>query len=236
MVDDEGRSAGEDESLRVEVLGVQRTGSTWARSLVHRNVDVPELLGGRLHRPVEPDAADAFVVIMRDPWAWLVSFYKFQLHPIFGFVDRVWNKILHPPVDRFRAFRWWDYNLLHYEQWATMLPEDRTAWLHYEQMLPDPADELAEALDHLGVPRKDPIERDTSYRKDFSSPLAKIFSPEALKASSFDPTYYTEKRYLEEYRDDHMRVLLETAQRRGLAERFERFGYDMAEDVPEPHL
>lgn len=224
------KSTPEDPDLIV-VLGVQRTGSTWLRTLLEQNVD-GDVHVQRGHSPGHDPDADAVFVIMRDPWAWLVSFYKFQLHPVHGFLDRWWNRILHPPVDQYRAYRWWNYYLLSYESWERTLSGEMSTWVHYEDLLPDPGPRLAEALDEVGVPRRDTVEDEDRYQKDFSSPLSKILSPEKLGSSSFDPSYYTEKRYLDEYRGSHMRTLLEMANKRGLAQRFERFGYDLAEDVP----
>lgn len=212
----------------IAIFARQRTGSTWLSKLLERNLDLDRVR--RYHAPQDLDA-ERFVVLMRDPWAWLVSFYRFQLHPIWGVVDRAWNRVLHPPVDRWRAFRWWDMYLLSYEHWDRELPDDRTAWLRYEDLVPDPAEPLAEALTTLGF-EVDEVSTDRTYRTDFSNPLAKILDPSELPSRSFDPSYYTEKRYLEAYRPDVMRDLLELARSRGLARRFEAFGYDLAEDVP----
>lgn len=214
---------------KIVVYARQRTGSTWLQRLLDRNVPGAEV--DRDHTFPLKDA-DAYFVLMRDPWAWLTSFYNFQLHPIWGFVDQVWNRVLHPPVDIWRAFRWWDMYLLSYELWDRELPEDRTAWLKYEDLLPDPTEALLEAADGIGVDLGDEVDHDRSYEKDFSNPLSKIFSPDVLPSSSFDPTYYTEKRYLSDYRDSHQRALYEMAVSRGIADRFEAFGYDMGEDVP----
>lgn len=215
----------------VVALGAQRTGSTWLRTLLERNVVGEDVTVRRGHSPLHETPADAYVVIMRDPWAWLVSFYEFQLHPVYGFIDKLWNKLLHPPVDRWRAYRWWNTYLMTYESWERTLPQERSAWVHYEDLLPDPRPELERVLDEVGLPRRETLEGDETYRKDFST-LGKVVSPEKLGSKTFDPTYYTEKRYLEAYRDSHMRELLEMARGRGLDDRFERFGYDLAEDVP----
>lgn len=217
----------------IVVAGVQRTGSTWLRTLLERNIVGEDITYRRVHSPVlEPDA-DAYFVIMRDPWAWLTRFYEFQLHPVFGFVDRLWNRILHPPVDRFRAFRWWNSYLLQYESWERTLPEERTAWVKYLDLLEEPEARLSAMLEATGVPHHDEVRRQQSYTKDFSSPLAKLFSPERFGSDTFDPSFYTEKEYLDDYRDSHMHELYDMAERRRLADRFERFGYDLAEDLPE---
>lgn len=223
----------QDEGPTVQVLGAQRTGSTWLETLVERNLTAGRIGQGGRHRPHDGSSADAYLVTIKDPWAWLVSFYKFQLHPVYGIVDRVWNRILHPPVDKFRAARWWNMYLLSYERWRRDLPEDRTAWLRYEELLPDPRPELGKALESVGVPHRSPLESDTVHRADFASPLAKIYSPSEARDRSFDPTYYTEKRYLDAYRPDQMRTIFAMAKNRGYVERFRALGYDLAEDLIE---
>lgn len=225
----------EDDGLKIYGLGVQRVGSTWLMSLLQENVTAEEAQFAQSHVPVQPEEGGRYVMLMRDPWAWLVSFYRFQLHPVWGWIDRAWNKIVHPPVDDFRAARWWNSYLLSYEHWEATLPEDRTVFLRYEDLIPDPDPALGEALDEIGVPRRDPVQNYREYRKDFSSPLAKVpwIKPKDLPTKTFDPTYYTEKRYLQEYRPDHMRKLYWRASKRDLPERFEHFGYDLSADVPD---
>jgi hypothetical protein len=183
-------TAGSDDGLTVCSVGVQRVGSTWLMRLLRQNLEAEPLVVNQTHVPIPPDHSDAYFVLMRDPWAWLASFYEFQLHPVFGVVDKVWNKILHPPVDDWRAARWWNTYLLSYERWETDLPEDRTVFLHYRDLLPDPNPVLGEAIDELGLQCRDPVRNERTYTKDFSSPLAKIFTPESLPSRSFYPTYY----------------------------------------------
>jgi hypothetical protein len=221
-----------EEVTGVLVVGAQRTGSTWLRTLVETNLEADAEVR-RVHAPEFDPPENRFLVIHRDPWAWLVRFYEFQRHPVHGFVDRLWNRVLHPPVDRYRAFRWWNAYLMLYELHEEILPEEHTAWIAYRDLLPDPRPRLADALDEAKVPRQDELEGYEGYTKDFSSPLAKLFSPERFGSDSFDPTYYTEKRYLDDYRDSQLRDLYEMAEKRGVAERFQRLGYDLAADVPD---
>lgn len=201
---------------------VQRSGSTFVYQLLDRNGADVEWTGVGQHGPPFETEADGYVVVAKDPWAWLVSYYRYDTHPIVHLGSRLWNRLKHPPVDEYRAVRYLNYYVHAYWTWDRDLPSDRTAWVRYEDLLPDYEPELRRVADVLGLDLEEPLEApqgDVSQRRPFLDP-------------DFDPSYYTEERYLDEYSEANMEAILERTRFHGLVEPIrDLVGYDMAEAV-----
>lgn len=67
---------------QVKVHGLMRTGTNYVSALLGENLDIPVLgpeEGGWKHGPIEEADDTTVVVVVKNPYTWLESFYKWEL-------------------------------------------------------------------------------------------------------------------------------------------------------------
>lgn len=188
-----------------KVFGLQRSGTNLMVALMERNFHTHSLEIGAewKHGVVEqPDrtwngAAARFVLCVKNPYAWLVSCYRyfqaahgadgtvapqFRADPSMSFEEFVLGPSyeFETPVHRWNAM---------HRHWLGRLPPDRTAVVRHEDEVADPVAVLEAVRRKLGLRPSCPRLEGIQARVDVRATLG----------ARFDVTYYRERAYLREF-------------------------------------
>lgn len=199
-----------------------RVGSTYTRKLLElnfRNLDVVDDWKHGPHVPgVRPGSADGFVVSIKHPLSWIVSFQDYMDHPEWSVPERTWRRLKGKHFSQFRTRKWLQTYVRAYHGWLQALPEDRTVWVRYEDLLEDLEGELTalqEAFD---------LERAHDSWKD----IGRRLTPGGEEVDqTVDRSYYRDQRWLQEFADEDIEDLLANLDMKPLDEPLDILGYDV---------
>lgn len=210
-------------------FGCRRTGTTYLKAVVEANfeeVAVHNMEGGWKHGLVEPGAdVDGYLVVAKDPYAWLASMDRyFGTNPpqrlwrwIESRIDPEWHFV------KTRALLLDGY-FMKYAYWFDALEDRPHVYLRYEDLLEDLASSLGEIRDAFDLtPAGDRVE-DVDRRTESPPPKQPVGF-----GGAFDPTYYTERRYLDDLDADEVEQINEYITFHRFEPVLDRLGYELVE-------
>lgn len=188
--------------MRVKVFGLKRSGTNLVEFLLERNY-----VNVTLSRNAESGWKHTFnrvqwlygsqlpsVFVVKDVFAWLVSVWKWEnktaKQSVYGYNEAGKGALFTDFVHRGHQP----------ELWATM----NDHWLHtcnalvkYEDLLKEPEKAVENVADWLACDSGQRLEKKD---EPFIVPVGRMgTTSNELKDSAFDPTWYTEKRYMSRY-------------------------------------
>lgn len=212
----------------LHVVGCRRTGTNYLEVVLEDNFDVEVYAheAGWKHGLLDPGTRadlDGFVLIAKDPYAWLPSMERFYgSNPpqrVWQWIERAYDADHH--FRKTRGLLLENY-FMKYAYWFETLADDAYHYVRYESLLGDfeaSLDAIRDALDLAVV--KDPYV-DVDVRVG-----AARFDSERRLGGSFDPTYYTEDRYLDEYTPAERDRVADYVRENGFAPLMKRLGYEV---------
>lgn len=205
----------------VKSWGPRRTGTNVFSRVLERasdlDVDVP---GWKHGVPSQPPEADAHLIHLKHPYAWLLSMERW-----WSVSDRFERGVVRmharwdarDAVMRAHATRL-DAYAGRVQGWLCRLPDERTELVRYEDVLEDAQAVVRRVVETAGG----------EITGDPSLPGQRVDSKGRQASSSFDPTYYTERRWLDELHPDELAELDGYLDETGYRELFsETLGYEM---------
>lgn len=203
--------------MQIRQFGVQRSGTNVTRKLLEMNFEDVEVVEEGKHGPFLGDDADAYVVTVKEPWAWLQSYWRYTSHSEWDLPRRFWYGLKGRSMEVPLAKHHLGFYINTLIGWKRSIP-DPLIVLQYRDLLgglETLMDGVAEVLD---LARADPVRR-----------IEARVAPEGHRtSSSFDPTYYTDRRYLDEYHPDEVEHLLDIVRGSWWEEALGRIGMDLA--------
>lgn len=199
-------------------FGCRRTGTNYLKALVERNfvdVEVRDYEGGWKHGIEVPGdrLPDGYLIVAKDPYSWLLSMERY-----FGRSppQRVWELLerTFTPEAHFKKTRGLLLELyaMKYAYWLERTADATRAVVRYEDLLDDLDGTLA------GIGETFDLERAGDGFEDIHGRLRARGPGEPTETEgSFDPSYYRDERFLDEY-DPHDLTLI--------ADRLESPGFD----------
>ena len=213
------RTAGKPAPI-LKVHGTYRSGSNYLKALLELNydVDVRNGDGGFKHAPypavfggsrwVPPPVP--VLVTVKDPYSWLTSMWRYMngkgaRHTIGG---STWERFLHDPLivfdgdsDGFPRFRFADpidyWNAMYYNL-LSLDPRVRHL-VRYRDSLTDPIRVCDGIAKQFGLARSSPRFIDVRQRVRNMADRPRSHIEDYVHESPFDPTYYLDREYLNEY-------------------------------------
>lgn len=182
-----------EDSKKVKIYGLKRSGTNYLTLLLRRNYKVEALVnkGGWKHglyrcRELLGKALNA-IVIVKHPLPWLVSMYRYQkAFTHFGnFIKKedaiiAWNS--------------------HGAYWQTMEPADfKIVFVRYEDLVQHPEKECEKIAQELDFEKKG----------NFRNVRNRVKPGEKISTKKFDRFFYTAHRYLKGYKPDLVRFVAE---------------------------
>jgi hypothetical protein len=204
----------------IKVHGLLRSGTNYLEALLRRNFHVCCLApseGGWKHGRCEGAAGRRYVFLVKDPYAWLVSFRNWErLHERTRTVDIA--QFAGEALTHERLRRAWDVDTP-VQAWNRSLRGwlDRDGagdalFLRYEDLIRDSAEELARIGERFGLTARRSRPADIRSRADtWTTPNPR---------TPLDVAYYRHEKYLEEF-DERARSLLRRELDRELIARFD---------------
>ena len=210
-----------------------RSGTNYVQSLLVDNyyVDVFTNRGSWKHGyHVSPHLGMDIVVSSKDPYSWLVSMHRhaksnryLKANPSFSVFlrDRLIlqpfvSEDLHGPIRSNNPVDYW--NNMYYHWYHTRPAPFKRYVLRYEDILEDPTTYIEALADTLRLSRRQgPMIMSDNVAMP-SMDAAKKFG-----AKKFEKTYYTEKKYLDEYNKDDLAFVNENLDK----EVMELYKYEM---------
>lgn len=205
----------------VKSWGPRRTGTNVFTRLLERATDLdPEVPGWKHGVPSRVPQAQAHLIHVKHPYAWLLSMERW-----WGVWDRLERGLvrMHARWDaRDAIMRAHATRLDAYagclQGWRCRLPSERTEVVRYEDVLEDAESVVERVVERAGG----------KLTGDPSLPDRRVDSTGTERGSSFDPTYYTERRWLDELHPDELAELDGYLDETGYRELFaDVLGYEM---------
>lgn len=171
--------------------GPRRTGTNVLTVTLEQYTDLDTDVPGWKHAiPETVPAADAHVIHVKHPYAWLLSMERW-----WGVGDRVERTLrkahaawdARDAVMRAHATRLDAYAAL-VRGWRCALPSERTLVVRYEDVLRDVSREVERIAETAGA----------TVEGTPALPGQRVDSRGSKTKTSFDPTYYTDERWVEE--------------------------------------
>jgi hypothetical protein len=210
--------------MLVHQFGPPRSGTNYLARLVELNFPQVELRDEGKHGPVLADEADAYLLAVKEPWAWIQSFASFMRHPEWDRPRELWYGLKGRSLEPLEAKRYLLVYLNELVGWRRWLPEP-VAIVQYRDLLTDLETVLAGLGDELDVEEPDRGFRDVGDRLD---------SGGEPQDSSFDPSFYVDRRYLDEYHEDEIEAILGFTQDSWREQAFAEIGMNLAELLDDP--
>ena len=174
--------------MKIKVHGLPRSGNNWTMAMLDANFGVTVLhhnQGGNTHGKLDidgKDAPEAAVLIVKHPLAWMPSIFR----------------LMRPDID-FNTFvrrvqpwkRWAMRNRIWFEEGAALSIPFQVVL--YEDLLTRTVGRLEEIGSAFGMEK---------ISEEWLLMPRKMNKGMGQTIRKFDPTYYTEKKYLEEYESD----------------------------------
>lgn len=215
-------------AAEIRELGCRRTGTNYLEVVVEDNfdADVVAYQGGWKHGLIEEGARDRFdghLIVAKNPYSWLVSIEKFYgTNPpqnLWRWIERVHDAEWH--FKKSRGVLLESY-FMKYAYWFEVLRDRPHHVVRYEDVLDDFEAEMAALGKALKLEPSGDGFRDVDVRVGASR------SPEERRLGQpFDPSYYTERRYLEELGDEELSRITTYIKRKGFEPVLDRLGYDL---------
>lgn len=215
-----------DRPVRLKQFGARRTGTNYLKALLELNfddVDVAMHEGGWKHGVERPDELDpdGYLIVAKDPYAWILSVEE-HFRPYH--VQKVWDALTRAfkPFLSFRQTRAMTLEtyLMKYAYWLELTQDRPHLLVRYEDLLED----LDETLD--GIREAFDLTPPGDGYRDIERRVKPADEEDEVNLDGgFDPTYYTEKRYLDAYRDDELDRIARHLRERDFEPLVERLGY-----------
>lgn len=214
-------------------FGCRRTGTNYLRALVERNLDDVEVWdyeGGWKHGIETPTdrAPDGYLIIAKDPYSWLLSmeryFGKSPPQKVWELLERAFTPEAHFKKTRGLLLELYTTK---YAYWLERTEDRPRVVVRYEDLLEDLESVLGEIRDAFDLQPTDGTFEDISGRLQARGP-----GEETETKGSFDPGYYREERYLEEYTTRDLELIAERLREPGLDRVLDALGYEVRDPGP----
>jgi hypothetical protein len=192
---------------RVKIYGLLRSGTNYAEALLRQNFYVeclPPWKQGWKHGPCQYADTILYVFLVKDPYAWLVSFHNWErLHNrtsttnLAAFArERLTHQRLATAWGIDTPIQAWNRSL---KDWSALDEKDNTLFVRYEDLIRNADGELSRIGDRFGLKA-----RRTSF-VDVSSRADAWRTPNPRRP--LDVAYYRDEKYLEEYDESALSVM-----------------------------
>jgi DNA-binding transcriptional regulator of glucitol operon len=178
----------------VKIFGAMRSGNNLMKFLLQTNFRaeiITSSAGGWTHglyRVPEIYGKEVNVVVMsKHPLAWLPSMFRFQRQTM----------TFHQFATRSGAVGRW--NTLYRDWTEVRLEECGMSFVRYEDLIVDPEAVMKRVASEIGAERNS---------KPFHMPKGKMTTTGKVSDERFDPTYYTERRWMDHYSRDTLSAVI----------------------------
>lgn len=191
----------------IKIHGLLRSGTNYLEVLLRRNFYVECLAPwehGWKHGPCEYSTSGRYVFLVKDPYAWLVSFRNWERLHNRTTTDRLAEFAREPVTHPDLAKAWgvstpvqaWNRTL---SGWRALDGKANTLFIRYEDLLRDLEAELEHIRQHFGLMRRRPEFVDVRSRADaWETPHPR---------TGLDIAYYLQEKYVEAF-DEPARAVL----------------------------
>lgn len=208
----------------IRLFGLQRSGTNVIQQLVERNFPQVTVRSDGKHGPFRKDDAGGYLLIVKEPWAWLDSVERWKAHDVWSLPRRAWYRLRGRSMEHHDARHRFIEYLRALDGWRRSLP-DPLAVVQYRDLLVRRDEVLGGVGSVLDL---------EVGEGPFQGVEARVEPSGDRADEAFDPTPYVERSYLDRYHPEEVERLLAFAERNWVAEALSLVGMDLAALLDDP--